>query len=634
MRLNPRNGQRRWRSRFRAPPTDEVSERRFFLVKVLIVLLFGILIAQLARMQLVDYESYESQSELNRLRRVLVLPSRGHILDRNGEALVENVPIFSAGVVPADVPDDQFLYVVGELSRLTGVEPEELAEKILAAQQSADPFTPIVVKQALDDEVAFRLRERQAELPGTQVLVESIRNYPAGALASHALGYVGRISAEEYEELSQVGYQLNDQLGKTGVELTYESLLRGAPGYDLVEVDAAGRVIRTVRSLPPEPASNLVLSFDLDLQRRVTRVLQEAAEDSGSDNAAAVVMDVNTGELLSMVSLPGYDNNVLSEPVDEDAYLALLNNSAKPLINHAISEIYAPGSTFKLVTGTAALQEGVATPETTITSYGSISVGEFVFNDWSALGTLDFYGGVSQSSDVYFYYLSGGYSENGQQIFRGLGADRLAAYARQYGLGAPTGLDLPGEAAGLVPDPEWKERAINEPWYLGDTYHFGIGQGFLAVTPLQLLRVTAAVANGGKVMVPHIAREIVSEDGSLIRRIEPEVAQQLAISDENLAVMREALRRAAERGTATSGASTVVTIGGKTGTAEFGPPRPDGSFETHAWYTGFAPFANPEIAVVVFLEKGKGAANAGPVASQIFDYYFERQRLAQEGGSP
>ncbi len=634
MRLNSSNGQRRWRSRVRPPSTTEVSERRFWLLKTLIVILFGVLIAQLARMQLLDHDSYESQAERNRLRRVLVLPARGHVFDRNGEQLVENVPIFSAGVVPADVPDDQLLYVVGELSRLTGADPNTMANQILDAQESGDPFTPVVVKQALDDKTAFRLRERQAELPGTQVLVESIRRYPAGALTSHSLGYIGRISPEEYAELGKDGYQLNDRLGKTGVELTYESVLRGAPGYDLVEVDAAGQTIRTVSSLSPRPASSLVLALDLDLQRRVTGMLQEAARESGSKNAAAIVMDVHSGELLSMVSLPRYDNNLLSEPVDEEGYLALLNNSAKPLINHAISEIYAPGSTFKLVTGTAALQEGVATPQTTITSYGSISVGEFVYNDWSALGTLDFYGGVAMSSDVYFYELAGGLYQDGQQLFRGLGADRLASYARQYGLGASTGLDLPGEAAGLVPDPTWKEDTIHEPWYLGDTYHFGIGQGFLAVTPLQLLGVTAAVANGGTVLVPHIAREIVDGDGNLVRRIEPEVTQELNIGGEHLAVMREGLRQAAEYGTATSGASTLVTIGGKTGTAEFGAPRPDGSYQTHAWYTGFAPFEKPEIAVVVFLEKGRGGEHAGPVASQIFDYYFGRKLLAQEGTSP
>jgi penicillin-binding protein 2 len=283
----------------------------------------------------------------------------------------------------------------------------------------------------------------------------------------------------------------------------------------------------------------------------------------------------------------------------------------------------------------------VATPDTTITSYGSITVQDeydpdkvWVMRDWAALGTLNFYRGLAMSSDVYFYYLSGGFYENGQQVFRGLGAERLASYAREYGLGALTGIDLPGEAAGLVPDPAWKEDAIGEVWTLGDTYNFGIGQGYLTLTPLQLLRVIAAIANGGDVLVPHVVREIVDEDGHVLQRMEREVANTLNISDRNLAIMREALRQAADYGPANTGASSLVTIAAKTGTAEFGPQLADGTYETsHAWYTAYAPFDDPEIAVVVFLEKGIGATHAGPVAKEIFDYYFSRRHLADQGAS-
>lgn len=628
MPLRPADRRRRWRARYYQPKPAEVSERRFLFLKALIVILFGVLTGQLVRMQIVQHEEYAARADTNRLRRVLVLPARGQIVDRNGEPLVRNVPIFSAGVVPADVPEDQFLRVVHEVAEITGANPQRMAEQIVEAGKSDDPFTPVIVKEDLSDETAFRLRARQADLPGVQVLVESVREYPTGPLTSHVLGYVGRIDPEEYRRLKSEGYLLNDRLGKTGVELTYESVLRGTPGYDLVEIDAAGRQIRTLYSVPPKPAGNVVLSIDLDLQRQVARYLRAAMEDSGSKNGVAAVMDVRTGEMLALVSLPAYDNNALTDPVDQEAYARMLRHPAKPLVNHAIAEHYPPGSTFKLVTGTAALQEGVATPETTITSYGGISVGGFSFPDWSALGTLDFYGGVAMSSDVYFYYLAGGY-----QGFQGLGVERLARYARAYGLGRPTGIDLPGEAPGIVPDPAWKERVIGEPWYLGDTYHFGIGQGFVALTPLQLLRVTATVANGGTVLVPHVVREIRDAEGHAIRRIEPE-GRRINISPENLAIMRDALRQAAAYGTATSGASRYVTIAGKTGTAEFGPRLADGSYETHGWYTGFAPYEDPEIALVVFLEKGSGGATAGPVARQIFDYYFGRRYFAEEKVAP
>ncbi len=640
MQVPPANHRRRWRSRTREPHPAEIFQRRFLLLKALIVVLFGVLVLQLARMQITEHDAYDARAEFNRLRTIPVLPARGLIYDRNGEQLVQNLPIFSAAVVPADVPEERFLAVVAGLSDLTGVPPQEIATKIVEAQESNDPFTPVVVKPNLDDETAFRLRERQPNLPGVQVLVESIRYFPEGPLTSHLLGYVGRIDAEEYAELRDDGYQLNGRLGKAGVELTYEAVLRGAPGYRQVEIDAAGQEINTIRSVPPRPAGNLVLALDLDLQRRVAEFLQNA--QGNSRNGVAIVMNVRSGEVLAMVSLPAYDNNILTDPVDQEALPGLLDDPAKPMVNHAIAEVHPPGSTFKQVTGSAALQEGVATADTTITSYGYITVRDkynpnkvWVMRDWAALGTLNFYRGLAMSSDVYFYYLSGGYYQNGQQVFRGLGAERLARYAREYGLGALTGIDLPGEAAGLVPDPAWKEEAIDEVWTLGDTYNFGIGQGYLTLTPLQLLRVAAAIANGGDVLVPHVVREIVDEEGNVLQRVEREVAHKLNISDANLAIMREALRQAAVYGPARTGASSQVTIAAKTGTAEFGQQLADGSYATsHAWYTAYAPFDDPEIAVVVFLEKGIGATHAGPVAKQIFDYYFGRQRLAEQGGSP
>ncbi len=637
MQLRPDNGRKRWRPRFLEPKPAETLQWRFMLLRALILLLFGVLLVQLAHMQIVDHDSYQTRAEVNRLRVVPQLASRGLVYDRNGEQLVENKPIFSAAVVPADVPDEQIYSVVAELSRLAGVSGQELGSRIREAQESKDPFTPLIVKEDLDQETAFRLRESQPDFPGVQVLVESVRRYPNGPLASLFVGYVGRIDAEEYEELRDRGYQLNDRLGKTGVELTYESVLRGSPGYRQVEIDAAGQEIRTLRSVEPQPAGNLVLSLDLDLQRKVTELLQAAMGAGGSRNAAAIVMDIHTGEILSMVSLPSYDNNILTDPADQERLPALLNDPAKPMVNHAIAEVYPPGSTFKQVTGTAALQEGVATPATTIFSGGSITIpnewgGEpQVMMDWKYHGWMNFYQGLAWSSDVYFYYLAGGFED-----FQGLGATRLARYAREYGFGSPTGIDLPGEAAGLVPDPEWKEQALDgEVWTLGDTYNFGIGQGYLAVTPLQLLRVIAAIANGGDVLVPHVVREIVDGDGNTLQVIERQVANKLPISQENLAVMREALGQAADYGPAKTGASSLVTIGAKTGTAEFGQQLPDGTYTTsHAWYTAYAPFDEPEIALVVFLEKGIGATHSGPVAKQILDYYFGRRYQVQEEGAP
>jgi penicillin-binding protein 2 len=366
----------------------------------------------------------------------------------------------------------------------------------------------------------------------------------------------------------------------------------------------------------------------LDLQRKTTELLQQAMGDS--TNACAIVMSVRTGEILSMVSLPSYDNNAFAN-ITEGQYQSLLADPARPLVNHCISDTYPPGSTFKQVTGTGALQEGVANAGTTITSRGLITVKNeydpsivYVFPDWSALGTMNFYQGVAQSSDVYFYYLSGGYYENGVELFHGMGATALAKYARAYGLGSLSGIDLPGEATGIVPDPDWKQQELGEVWTIGDTYHFGIGQGFLTTTPLQMARVTAAVANGGDVLVPRVVDKIVDPNGQTVLSFPTKVASHLPISADNLAIFREGMRQAVSWGTASTAAVSGVAVAGKTGTAEFGPDLGGGTYASHAWFTGFAPADDPEVAVVVFLEQGNGAKNAAPLAGQILSYYFHR----------
>jgi penicillin-binding protein 2 len=256
-----------------------------------------------------------------------------------------------------------------------------------------------------------------------------------------------------------------------------------------------------------------------------------------------------------------------------------------------------------------------------------------VFKDWQALGTLDFYGGVAMSSDVYFYYLAGGYHEYGNN-FDGLGIDRLARYTRAFGLGRPTGIDISGEAPGNVPDPDWKMETYGEPWTLGDTYNMGIGQGFLATTPIQMVRVTAAVANGGLLLTPRVVREVREPDGHVVVGSDPKVESQIPVSAENFAIVREAMRQAVSWGSAKAGAVRGVSIGGKTGTAEFGPRFADGSHETHAWFSGFAPYDDPQIAITVFLERGVGALDAAPLASKILDYYFHRPQRVEGGAAP
>ena len=628
-------GGQRWRSQKPRRREDAYTPgRKFLLLHILVVVLFGILAIQLVRMQVFQSDDYRAEAENNRLRETQVLATRGLIYDRNSVPLVQNVADYSAVIVPADLPEKDEATVFARLETLLGIPTEEIAQQVEERQENGNPYEAMVIKDELDRDTALILKELTSYLPGVDLQVEARRNYLAGDLTAHILGYVGPISAEEYAALKDDDYLLNDQLGKTGIELSYEEILRGRPGEKLVEVDASGRQQDVLDSRPSQPGQNVMLTMDAELQRKTAEVLGEFM--GTSDNAAAVVMDVNTGEILAMVSLPTYDNNLFSKTLSEEELDALLGEPGKPLVNHAIAEMYAPGSTFKAITGLAALQEGVATPSTTIVSHGYITVPNqydpsvvYVFRDWAALGTLDFYGGIAMSSDVYFYYLAGGKQDEG---FQGLGEERLARYARYFGLGEPTGVDVPGESAGLVPDAKWKEQTVGEMWYVGDTYNFGIGQGYLAVTPLQLVNAIAAIANGGELLQPRLVKEIRDSHGNVVTSFQTSVRGRLPVGQDYLAVMREAMLQSVTTGVARSAQVAGLAVAGKTGSAEFGPPLADGSYETHGWFVGFAPCDDPEIAVAVFVQRGTGFHNAAPAAARIFDYYFHQRYVAEQEG--
>ena len=641
-------GRRPWTSDPLSPEGDErrAVREKIFYFGLLVILLFGILTIQLARLQLVNGDDYQARAETNRLRQEAILPTRGLIYDSNGQPLVENRAAFAAAVVAADIPDvddsgeapvcrDRCLDITIALQNFTGVPAVEIEATILERSESNDPFTPVVIKDNLSDETAFALREKLAVLPGVRVVVEPIREYRESVLLSHILGFVGPVDDEEFARLEAAGYQFDDRIGKAGVEYSYESILRGRAGTRFVETDASGREIQVLHEEPAQAGLNIVLSIDVELQRQVEEYLRAGMGES--KNAAAIVINVNTGDLLAMVSLPNYDSNIFSGEVDEVALQGLIDDPAKPMLNHAIGEMYSPGSTFKQITGLGALQEGVANAGTEIFSPGYLDVeNEFVpgefdrFRDWrSDLGTMNFYRGLAMSSDVYFYYLSGGYIEDGELAFRGLGEERLAGWARRFGLGESTGIDLPGESEGLVPDGAWKEETIGEGWLLGDTYNFGIGQGYVAATPLQMLLVTAAVANGGNVLIPHVVKELTNAEGETVPLQRQTVKRNLNIDPHNINIMREAMRQSVDDGAAFTAAVSNVVVAGKTGTAEFGPEIEPNVYKEHGWFTGFAPFDDPEIAVVVFMELGNGSGTAAPVASRIIDFYFNQLNVAQ-----
>lgn len=620
--------------------------RKFTILGAATVLAFGALTVQLFRLQVLDVDHYQQSADGNRLHHEPTSGIRGLIFDRNGRAVAQNIETYSAVVIPDGLPKGNEGEVYAALQTLLGVPAFEMEQRVNEARRRNDVFTHIVIKPELDHETALILKERLPSLPGVDVDRSFTRAYPSGVLTSHVLGYTGPIEPDELERLTRkLKYRPDDRVGKTGIELTYEGYLRGTPGLDSWEVDASGRRLRLVGRIAAGPGSNVIASMDLDLQREATAILAESVKDLASKKAVALVMDVHTGELLADVSLPAYDNNIFSYQLDDAKYEALTKNPDKPLLDHSIAEKFPPGSTFKIVTGLAALQEGVATAATTITSNGALLVPRDYdktifdsFPDWRAgLGPLSFYQGIAQSSDIYFYCLAGGQCD---QLKDGLGNERLARYARYFGFGEPTGIDLPGETDGLVGDATWLKKVTGgaQGWFLADTYFQGIGQGYLEATPLQVVRMAAAVANGGRLLRPKVVHEVRDAGGRVVVPARTEVVRRVPVSEQNLAVMREAMRQAVAEGTARTAQVPGVQVAGKTGTAEFGTRLGAGSvygkYKEHGWFVGFAPFEEPEVAVVVFHEQGGGALTAAPTAARILRAYFDLKQGRSAATAP
>jgi len=630
--MSQSQGRKRWRAF--APKRErekgKANPAAFAILRALVILMFGVLTLQLINMQLIKGDEYERRVAINALREVPLTPARGIIYDRNMQPLVQNSARFSVAIVPGDLPEQGEAAVYATVSDVLGIPASEVAVAVEEGIADQGEYTPAVIKVDIGRDAALTFLELEPHAPGLRVLVEPTREYTTGSLLSHVLGYVGPLSAEEYTELE--GYLYQDFIGKSGVELTYEDILRGALGKKLVEVDAAGREIKTIGEERPLDGSNLVLSVDLELQKKVAEILQQYVGDSVT--GAAAVMDVKTGEVLAMVSLPTFDTNMFASPISQDTLSGLVDSPGKPLVNHDLSEQFAPGSTFKMIVGAAALQEGIARPDTKITSKGYITVQNefnpnvvYIYSDWRPLGPLDFYGGLAQSSNVYYYYLAGGKSDEG---FIGLGEDRVARYARAFGFGEPTGIDLPGESAGTVPDAAWKEATVGEPWKLGDTYDMGIGRGYMGATPIQVLAAVSAIANGGTLPTPHVMKEVRDSHGSLLTSYKAQDRGTVPVDATNLDVIRQAMRRSVTEGVAKNANVNGIAVAGNAGTAEFGPELVDGKRATQGWFTGFAPYDNPEVAVVVFLQQGNGVDDASPAAARILDFYFHGPRLAAQ----
>ena len=603
-----------------------------WLFRGLVLLLFGVLTAQLWKLQVVDGQAYIHRSAANWLRLSTLSPTRGVVYDRNHTLLAANAPIFVVSITPADVPKGRIEEIIIRIANELRVPPGDIQRVVDTHQTRKDynAYNPIPVAYNVDRNAFMRISEHQLEMPGVQVGVELTRRYTEGTLLAHIIGYMGAISADQADQLQQKGYGLDDHIGAAGIEQAYERDLRGQPGKRLYQVEASGQEVGELRRQDPHPGNNLMLSIDLDLQRDVTRILQEGLRNT--PGGAAIVMDPRNGEILAMASTPSFDANIIGDPSrDDELQRLLIDKEQTPMFPRAFSGQYPPGSVFKLVTGSASLQEGVANRDTVIDSKGVMYVESDqypgvrqAFNDNAVYGPQTFFQGVANSSNIYFFWLGGGFQEGNSTIFEGLGVDRLARYARAFGYGARTGLDISGEQDGTIPDPTWKQFHKNQPWFKGDTYNMAIGQGDVLATPLQVANTTNVIANGGTLFQPHLARAELDAEGNVVKDFSSNPPSKLVpVDPTNLALMRQAMEWGFEGPWLKWFKIPGLRVGGKTGTAQYaGQPDSKGELPTHGWFTSFGPAENPEITVTVFVENGSGTIDASPIGARIIRRYF------------
>ena len=615
-------------------------------LRVAVFVLFGVLGVRLVYMQILNGADYARRSRENHIVEQNILPPRGLISDRNGDPLVGNKPVYSASLVPELLPDDHAVRfrIYQKLEDLLGVPAVEIQARVTDAEKANRGGLEIRVKDRLNDQEALVLDEASTEMPGVKLNVTPGRNYLGSEAFAHILGYIGPQRAETRAKYAKAGYDLNEPVGIAGLESMYEQDLRGQPGFNASEQDAAGHLITSLKTSDAVPGNSLRLAIDKGLQEYVYGLLSDTLDDATwhAKTAAAVVMSPKTGEVYAIVTVPGFDPAITADPQNHEAeYQALASDQLRtPLLDHALTPA-APGSTFKLVTATAALETGNITPTTSVDiPSATLEIkGEngkiYALVDWRAQGPgINIYKGIAYSSNIFFYMASCGllgYGRPGLSSDFGTGAVILGNWARKYGFGSSTGIDLDGEFDGRIPDPAWKKATHTGPgfspgdelWVYADTCFMGIGQGDVTATPIQVARMTAAVANGGKLLTPHVANAVISPDGHVVRTI-PVESKDVGASAEHLAEIREGMHQSVDldNGAGHRVFRSDIDIAGKTGTAEFVDPT-TGKFLQHAWFTGFAPFNDPEVVVTVYYDLGVGGDKAAPIASLIFDYFMK-----------
>lgn len=589
-------------------PTEKMH--RISILGLCIVGIVLILVLRLAWMQLIQGPQYKRVADENRTRRITAQAPRGTIYDRSGRILADNRPSFAVSIIPGEFTNTPESITL--LAGIAGISGQEVQLMLQKADET--PYTPVRLKRDIDQTLIAKIRERRLALPGVFIEALPIRYYPQKAAAAHLLGYVGRISEEEYEAKKEAGYNPNEFVGKDGLEQQWEGWLRGRDGGRQVEVDAAGDEVKSIGMTEAIPGKSLGLTLDLTLQQAAEAALAEQVETSKNagqpaKGGAVVVLSVQDGGVRVMASAPAFDPNLFAGGISTKDWGAILNNPNHPLNNRAIQNAYPPGSVFKIVTAAAVLDSGLTTPEEVIEDKGFYIVNGWTFYGWETkgLGRLTLAGALAWSSDPYFY-----------EMGRRLGPDRLASYAKTFGFGEKSGIELAGEVGGMVPTEGWKQETYGEEWYPGETLIAAIGQGYYLATPMQQALLLMAVANGGIVYKPRLVEKIYNPAGYVTDTIKPEVLRTIYLRPEHWGALRQGLEAVVSSGT---GAGAFRGLGqrvaGKSGSAE------TGNGTTHSWFACYAPADKPEIVVAALVEEGgEGSSAAAPVVRKVLEAYF------------
>lgn len=591
-----------------------ISEKRLTTLKIVILILFLVLISRLAWITIVQGEFWQDVALTNKIRIEKIKAPRGLIYSEEGTILTQNVPTFYLAITPADLSKDkkERNKLLDELIKIIPQEINYDSQALeMIRQAPSHSYQRIVLAQGLTYEQFIYLKTKLADWPGINILPTLQRKYPQGEIFSHLIGYLGKISPQELEK--DPYYSINDFYPKAGVEKEYENYLRGQDGQKKIEVDSYGQEQKLIAQQKPKKGKDITLTINSALQEKIAQLLKKHLEKLGLSKGTVIALNPKTGEVLAAFSLPNYDNNIFIWGDNEEKQAILLGEDS-PLVFRAIAGLYPSGSIIKGAIAAGALEEGVIEPETEILSQGGISVGQWFFPDWKAggHGRVNVIEALANSVNTFFYYIGGGYGD-----FQGLGVDGINQYLSLFGFGEKTGIDIPGEASGLLPTPLWKEARKGEPWYPGDTYHLSIGQGDILVTPLQVANYTAAIANGGTLFRPYLLSSIEGEtEPKEIKK--SEIIRTNFISQENLEIVRQGFRAVVEEGSGRYLQYFEPKVAGKTGTAEVANKKP------HAWFTCFAPYEDPEIVLTVLIENGgEGSEVAIPLAKEILTWYFE-----------